>query len=44
MANNGSKVGFWVAIAILVLMLFGSFLANIGLFVALFAGPAPVTR
>lgn len=38
MANNGSKVGCWIAIAILVLMLFGSFLANIGLTAALLAG------
>jgi protease IV len=43
MANNGSKVGCWIAIAILVLMLFGSFLANLGLVAALFAGsPANV--
>ncbi len=38
MANNGSKVGCWIAIAILVLMLFGSFLANIGLTAAVLAG------
>ena len=38
MANNGSKVGCWIAIAILALMLFGSFLANIGLTASLLAG------
>jgi protease-4 len=38
MANNGSKIGCWIAIAILVLMLFGSFLANIGLTAAVLAG------
>ena len=36
MVNNGSKVGCWIAIAILALMLFGSFLTNIGLTAALF--------
>jgi protease-4 len=41
MANNGSKVGCWIAIAILVLMLFGSFLANIGLTAAVLAGSSP---
>ncbi len=40
MANNGSKVGCWVAIAVLALLLFGSLLANIGLTAAFFAGPA----
>ncbi len=40
MGNNGSKVGCWIAITILALMLFGSFLTNIGLTAALFAGPA----
>lgn len=38
MANNGSKVGCWIAIAILALMLFGSFLINIGLTASLFSG------
>jgi protease-4 len=38
MANNGSKVGCWIAIAILAVMLFGSFLTNIGLTAALFSG------
>ncbi len=40
MGNNGSKVGFWVAIAILVMLLFGSFITNVGLTAALFAGSA----
>ncbi|MEA2068056.1 MAG: signal peptide peptidase SppA [Verrucomicrobiota bacterium] len=40
MANNGSKVGSWIVIGILALMLFGSFLTNIGLTAALFSGPA----
>ena len=40
MANNGSKVGCWIVIGILALMLFGSFLTNIGLTAALFSGPA----
>ena len=38
MANNGSKIGCWIAISILALMLFGSFLTNIGLTAALFSG------
>ena len=38
MAGNGSKVGCWIAVAILALMLFGSFLTNLGLSAALFAG------
>jgi protease-4 len=40
MANNGSKVGCWIAIAILALLLFGSFLTNVGLTAALFSGSA----
>ncbi|MDF7808286.1 signal peptide peptidase SppA [Pontiellaceae bacterium B12219] len=40
MAKSGSKVGCWIAIAILALMLFGSFLTNIGLTAALFSGSA----
>jgi protease-4 len=40
MANNGSKVGFWIAITVLALMLFGSFITNIGLTAALFSGSA----
>lgn len=38
MSNKGSKVGCWIVIAILGLMLFGSFLTNIGLTAALFSG------
>ncbi len=38
MAENGSKVGCWIAIAVLALLLFGSLLANIGLTAAFFAG------
>jgi len=38
MSNNGSKVGCWIAISILALMLFGSFLTNVGLTAALFSG------
>ena len=40
MVNNGSKVGCWIAITILALLLFGSFLTNVGLTAALFAGSA----
>jgi protease-4 len=40
MPNNGSKVGCWIAIGILSLLLFGSFLTNIGLTAALFSGSA----
>jgi protease-4 len=40
MANNGSKVGCWIAIAILAMLLFGSFLTNVGLTAALFSGSA----
>ena len=40
MANNGSRVGCWIAIAVLLLMLFGSFLANIGLTAAVLSGPS----
>ena len=38
MGGNGSKVGCWIAIAILAMLLFGSFLTNIGLTAALFSG------
>jgi len=38
MANNGSKAGYWIAISILALLLFGSFLVNVGLSASLFAG------
>ena len=40
MANNGSKVGCWIAITILALLLFGSFLTNVGLTAAVFSGSA----
>ncbi len=40
MGKNGSRVGFWIAIVVLVMTLFFSFLVNVGLFAALFAGPA----
>jgi protease-4 len=40
MGKNGSKVGFWIAIAVLAMLLFGSFLTNVGLFAALFSGSA----
>jgi protease-4 len=40
MANNGSKVGCWVAVAIMAFLLFWSGLANIGLMAALFSGSA----
>ncbi|MBT8046475.1 MAG: signal peptide peptidase SppA [Pontiella sp.] len=40
MGKNGSKVGCWIAIAILALLLFGSFLTNIGLTTALFSSPS----
>lgn len=39
MGNNGSKVGLWVAVAVLAMLLFGSFITNVGLFAALFSGP-----
>lgn len=38
MSKNGSKVGLWIVISILGLMLFGSFLTNVGLTAALFSG------
>lgn len=38
MSKNGSKVGLWIAVAILGLLLFGSFLANVGLTTALVSG------
>ncbi len=38
MGKNGSKVGFWIAIVVLGMFLFGSFLTNVGLFAALFVG------
>jgi protease-4 len=44
MANNGSKVGCWIVIAILALMLFGSFLTNIGLTAALFGGSSTAEK
>lgn len=44
MANNGSKVGCWIAIAILALLLFGSFITNVGLTAALFSGPVSTVQ
>jgi protease-4 len=38
MANNRSKTGLWIAVAVLALMLFGSFMTNIGLLATLFSG------
>ena len=38
MAGNGSKTGCWIAVGILALLLFGSFLTNVGLTAALFSG------
>jgi len=38
MSKNGSKVGLWIAVGILSLMLFGSVLTNIGLTAAFFSG------
>jgi len=40
MAQNESKVGYWIAITALAMVLFGSFLTNIGLTAALFSGSA----
>jgi protease-4 len=40
MGKNGSKIGFWIAIAVLAMMLFGSFLTNVGLVAALFSVPS----
>jgi protease-4 len=40
MGSNGSKTGFWIAIAVLAMLLFGSFITNIGLVTALFSGSA----
>ncbi len=42
MGKNGSKVGFWITIVILVMMLSFSFLFNVVGFFALFASPAVV--
>lgn len=42
MASNGSKVGCWIAVGVMALLLFGSFLTNIGLTAALFAGSVAV--
>jgi protease-4 len=38
MGNNGSKVGCWIAVGVMAMLLFGSFLTNIGLMAALFSG------
>lgn len=38
MGNNGSKIGCWIAIVILAVLLFGSFITNVGLTAALFSG------
>lgn len=40
MASNGSRVGYWIAIVVLALLLFGSFITNVGLTTALFSGSA----
>ena len=39
MGKNGSKTGYWVAIVLLAMLLFGSFITNVGLTTALFSGP-----
>lgn len=38
MSKNGSKVGCWIAVAVMAFLLLGSVLTNIGLTAALFAG------
>lgn len=38
MSKNGSKVGCWIAVAIMAFLLLGSVLTNVGLTAALFAG------
>jgi protease-4 len=38
MAKNGTKVGCWIAVAVMAFLLLGSVLTNIGLTTALFAG------
>ncbi len=43
MAGNGSKVGCWIALAIMGVLLFGSFIANVGLTAALFSGSSSVS-
>ena len=40
MADNGSRVGYWVALVIMGVFLLGSFIINVGLTTALFAGSA----
>ena len=40
MAGNGSKTGCWIAVGVMALLLFGSFLTNIGLTAAFFSGSA----
>jgi len=40
MGSNGSKTGYWIAIALLALLLFGSFIINMGLTTALFSSHA----
>ena len=42
MAKNGSKVGCWIAVGVMALLLFGSFLTNVGLVATLFSGSAAV--
>lgn len=44
MAGNGSKIGFWIAIAILGMLLFGSVLTNMGLLAALVGGGSSVAN
>ncbi|MEN7973214.1 MAG: signal peptide peptidase SppA [Verrucomicrobiota bacterium] len=41
MDNNRSRVGYWITIVVLALLLFGSFITIVGLTTALFAGSAP---
>ena len=38
MADNRSRTGLWIAVTVLALMLFGSFMTNIGLLTTLFSG------
>jgi protease-4 len=44
MGNNGSKIGYWIAIAVLGMLLFGSFITNVGLTTALFSGPSKLAN
>ncbi len=42
--NHGSRVGYWIALTVMGILLFGSFITNVGLTAALFSGSSKVSK